>query len=144
MCCDNNEKSCICNTLKIIDEVQNNVCDDCCLDTCDRGFLGNISGFHLNTRPLVFYLSSGEMFSAFYQSNTEAVQTVVFRLESIKKCCAKLRCLMIVSNDPLVEPIFENIYNPAISLEATNNFVILDTDCCCGIQCLNDLYIKLC
>lgn len=138
---DNNK--CICNVLNIIYELQNSN-DSGCLDTCDRGFLGNVGSCCYNTRPVVLYSCSGGKFSGFYKNGTVATETVIFRVEKIDDCCAKLRCLKLVSSDPQVAPIFDNIYNLAVSIESTNNFIILDINCCCGIQCLNDIYLKLC
>lgn len=144
MCCDKKDNNCVCSVLNTINDIQRNSCSKDFLDTCDRGFLGQVCCTNFNTRPVILYLCDGERFSAFYRNDTVASETVIFRVESIKNCCAKLRCLKLVSSDPQVAPIFENIYNPAVSIESTNNFVILDANCCCAIQCLSDMCLKLC
>ena len=58
MCNDNtnNCNSCIADILKVILILQESVCgNDSCLQTCDRGFLGQNATSFYNTRPIVLY-----------------------------------------------------------------------------------------
>ena len=53
---NNSCENCIADILKVILILQQSVCqNDCCLETCDRGFLGQNSSFCYNTRPIVLY-----------------------------------------------------------------------------------------
>ena len=134
---NNDNKGCVCQILK--KEVENKKT----LDTCDRLFLGNVPENICNTRPFTLLCCNGR-FKAFFQNGLELLNTEVFRVEKVDKCCAQLRCLQLVSSDPLIDPIFDNIYNPAISIQATNNFVAVNLNCICGIQCLTDIHLNLC
>ena len=58
--CNNNEtntcENCIADILKVILLLQQNVCpNDNCLQTCDRGYLGQNCATFCNTRPIVLY-----------------------------------------------------------------------------------------
>ena len=58
MCNNENNtcENCIAEVLKVILILQQSVCkNDCCLETCDRGFLGQGSNLFFNTRPVVLY-----------------------------------------------------------------------------------------
>lgn len=65
MCNNNNDQEscrCIAEILQVINVLQQNAecCGDSCLDTCDRGFLGNgTTTLGYNTRPVVLYTCSG-------------------------------------------------------------------------------------
>ena len=65
MNCQNNNDSegcrCIAEILTVINVLQQNAsCNDTCLETCDRGFLGcGTTTFNCNTRPVVLYTCSG-------------------------------------------------------------------------------------
>ena len=62
--CNNNtgDSRCISDILKVINILQCNAeCPDQCLDTCDRGFLGNtVASLGLNTRPIMLYTVKGK------------------------------------------------------------------------------------
>ena len=55
---NNNSEGCCCisEILSVINVLQQNAdCNDACLETCDRGFLGQNATSFYNTRPIVFY-----------------------------------------------------------------------------------------
>lgn len=59
---ENNECKCISEILTVISILQKNATctDTCCLDTCDRGFLGCGSNtLGCNTRPIMLYTCCG-------------------------------------------------------------------------------------
>ncbi len=58
---NSNECQCINEILKVILILQKNAdCGSCCLDTCDRGFLGcSVSTVSCNTRPVMLYTCCG-------------------------------------------------------------------------------------
>ena len=57
--CNNENKNCencIADILKVIYILQQSVCpNDTCLESCDRGFLGQSSATICNTRPVMLY-----------------------------------------------------------------------------------------
>ena len=59
MCNNNNTntcENCIADILKVILLLQQSVCqNDTCLQTCDRGFLGQNCATFCNTRPITLY-----------------------------------------------------------------------------------------
>ena len=65
MNCQNNNDSdscrCIAEILTVINVLQQNAnCNDTCLETCDRGFLGcGTTTYNCNTRPVVLYTCCG-------------------------------------------------------------------------------------
>ena len=130
-CCD----SCIAEILKVILILQQSAshCDNC-LETCDRGFLGQqFSGVCYNTRPIVLYLcgANSTPFSAPVSKDpTETETSFIFRVEKLDECCATCRVL---------------VYNAdTTSYTATNSFVTINLDCVCCIRCLDDTFVELC
>ena len=63
MCNNENNtcENCIADILKVILILQQSVCqNDCCMETCDRGFLGNSAVcLSCNTRPIMLYTCCG-------------------------------------------------------------------------------------
>ena len=57
MCNDNNRcENCISDILKVILLLQQSVCqNDSCLETCDKGYLGQSCTNFCNTRPVTLY-----------------------------------------------------------------------------------------
>ena len=130
--CNNNETNsgnCICDILKVILLLQQGAChNDTCLETCDRGFLGQGTTSFFNTRPVVLYTcSTGSTPLAMPVSRDpgEVATSNVFRLEKLDDCCATFRVLTVT----------EDTYT------ATNSFFTIDLKCVCCIRCLNDVYI---
>ena len=139
--CNNNDSSCIAEILKVINVLQQNAeCGDACLDTCDRGFLGNgTTPLGYNTRPVMLYTCSGNgvpwkmPITKEYNSACDGTDNTscVFRIEKINGNCATFRVLT-PNTDPTATYPFE----------ATNSFFTMNLSCCCCIRCLNDTYIE--
>ena len=137
--CNNNEnncENCIVDILKVILLLQQNVCpNDSCLETCDRGYLGQNCSTLCNTRPIVLYTcgSNGVPISLpISKDPTETTTSSVFRLEKLDGCCATCRVLAV---NPDTTSVF-----PFVS---TNSFFTINLDCLCIIRCLDDTYIDL-
>ena len=133
---DNNScENCIADILKVILLLQQSVCqNDCCLETCDRGFLGQNSSLYYNTRPIVLYTcSSGSTPLEMPISKDPTVTTTssVFRLEKLDDCCATFRVL-----EP--NPDTTSTY-PYVT---TNSFFTIDLKCVCIIRCLDDTFVE--
>lgn len=145
MCNDEtNNCSCIAEILKVISILQKNaVCPECCLDTCDRGFLGNpVSVVGYNTRPVMLYTGFGNGTPWSMPITREDVVcgdegvtcSNVFRIEKIDGCCATFRVLADNPDTTQVDTI------PYI---ATNAFFTMNLNCVCCLRCLNDTYVDL-
>ena len=120
---------------KVILILQQSVCgNDCCLETCDRGFLGQSSNMFFNTRPIVLYSCGGwndpvAMPISKYPNVTET--STVFRLEKLDGCCATFRVLAPNTDTTSVFPY-----------ESTNSFFTMNLGCVCRIRCLDDTFVE--
>lgn len=131
---NNNCDNCIVDILKVILLLQQSVCqNDTCLQTCDRGFLGQNCATFCNTRPVSLYTcSSGSTPLAMPISKDPTVTTTstVFRLEKLDDCCATFRVLESNDNG-----------NGAFPFTGTNSFFTINTNCLCIIRCLDDTFV---
>ena len=123
---------CIADILKVILILQNSANQtDSCLETCDRGFLGQqCCPVNYNTRPIVLYTcgSNDVAFSApISKSPNETVLSHVFRVEKLDECCATCRVLIV---------------NDDATYTSTNSFFTIDLNCVCAIRCLDDTFIE--
>ena len=135
---NNNEcntcENCIGDILKVILLLQQSVCgNDTCLQTCDRGFLGQNCATFCNTRPIVLYTcgSNGTPLAMpISKDPTVTTTSTVFRLEKLDGCCATCRVLEPNTDTTSVYPY-----------EATNSFFTINLDCVCILRCLDDTYV---
>ena len=127
----NGDSNCIGDVLKVICVLQRNAdCDEACLDTCDRGFLGcSVTNLNCNTRPISLYLCGSDTPLAMPISRipTETATSTIFRLEKLDGCCATCRVLVVCD---------DNTYT------STNSFFTIDLDCLCVIRCLDDTFVE--
>ena len=142
MCNNNNDGNCcISEILSVINVLQQNAecCGDTCLDTCDRGFLGNgAATLGYNTRPVILYTAAGNGTPWSMPTTREdvvcgdegVVCSNVFRVEKVDGCCATFR---VLAENPDTTSI-----NPYV---ATNSFFTMNLNCCCALRCLPDTYI---
>ena len=137
--CNNNEtnscENCIADILKVILLLQQNVCqNDTCLQTCDRGYLGQNCNTFCNTRPIVLYPRSccnTALEMPISKSPTETTTSNIFRLEKLDNCCAT--CRVLAPNTDT------NSTNPYV---ATNSFFTIDLKCVCMLRCLDDTFVE--
>ena len=139
---EDNKSCCIAEILSVINVLQQNAecCGDACLDTCDRGFLGNgTTSLGYNTRPVILYTAAGNGVPWSMPTTREDVVcgdegvtcSNVFRVEKIDGCCATFRVLAINTDTTSLYPYV-----------ATNSFFTMDLKCCCCLRCLPDTYIE--
>ena len=138
-CCGN--ENCIADILKVILILQKNAdCGECCLDTCDRGFLGcGTTPCLCNTRPVMLYTCCGNGLPWTMPTTKENVIcgtegvtcSSVFRIEKLDGNCATFRVL--AANPDATSP------NPYVT---TNSFFTMNLSCSCVIRCLNDTYVE--
>lgn len=131
---NNTCENCIADILKVILILQKSVCpSDCCLETCDRGFLGQNNSLYYNTRPIVLYTCSGgnaPLAMPISKDPTETDTSSVFRLEKLDDCCATCR---VLAPNPDTTSMFPYV--------ATNSFFTINLGCCCILRCLDDTFV---
>lgn len=127
----NNNCSCFINILKVIDVLQRNSNNNCCIKVgCDRSFLGNLTnGFCYNTRPVTFYNCSGEIFTV--TLNDGETTSSVFRVSEIDDNCVKLLILIPSENPTTTTPY-----------QSSDEYVTLNLNCVCLLQCLADVIVE--
>ena len=138
--CNNNEpntcENCIADILKVILLLQQSVCgNDTCLQTCDRGYLGQNCTTFCNTRPVTLYTCSSGSTPLAMPISRDPLETgtsTVFRLEKLDDCCATFR---VLAPNPQ-----ENSCN-SMPYIATNSFFTMNLSCTCAIKCLSDTYV---
>ena len=137
MCNDNtnNCNSCIADILKVILILQESVCgNDSCLQTCDRGFLGQNATSFYNTRPIVLYTcgSNGTPLALpISRDPAETTTSTVFRLEKLDDCCATCRVLEPNPDTTSTQPYV-----------STNSFFTMNLNCVCALRCLPDTFVE--
>lgn len=145
MCNNNNDNDCRClneilNVIKILQERAEN--PDDCLDTCDRGFLGNpVSTLCLNTRPVMLYTCCGNgtpwsmpvTRDDVVCGDPGVVCSNVFRVEKVDDCCATFR---VLANNP------DTAEAALIPYVATNSFFTMNLKCLCVLRCLQDTFVS--
>ncbi len=128
-----NCENCIADILKVIYILQQSVCpSECCLESCDRGFLGQNCSTLLNTRPVMLYTSSGNgtPWSMPITRTSTGTTSSVFRLEKLDGCCATFR---VLETNPDSDSQF-----PYVS---TNSIFTMNLNCICCLRCLDDTYV---
>lgn len=128
-----NRDCCFKNILKVIDCLQRNadICES--LDeSCSRPFLGAFQvGDIYNTRPVTFYSKNGTLYSASYTLNGITNTSSVFRVEKVKDCCVTLQILAPNTDTT-------NLARPYIG---TNQYITINLECVCVLQCLPDVIV---
>ena len=135
---ENNNNRCMAEILTVINILQQNAecTGDCCLDTCDRGFLGcSATTFRCNTRPVMLYTCCGNgtpWAMPISKDPTVTTTSTVFRVEKIDGNCATFR---VLSPNPEAS---EAALAPYVS---TNSFFTMSLDCLCVLRCLQDTFV---
>lgn len=136
--CNNNERNndnCIAEILKVIFILQQSVCsNDTCLESCDRGFLGQNSACFFNTRPIVIYTKGSNGVPLSMPTTKVAnsdVTSNVFRVEKIEGGCATFRVLEPNPDATSISPFV-----------ATNSIFTITIECICAIRCLDDTFVE--
>ena len=136
MCNNENNicENCISDILKVILLLQQSVCqNDSCLETCDRGFLGQSCTTFCNTRPVTLYTcSSGStpLAMPISRAPAESETSTVFRLEKLDDCCATFRVLAPNTDTTSLFPFI-----------CTNSFFTINLSCVCILRCLEDTFV---
>ncbi|MBE6144686.1 MAG: hypothetical protein E7169_03835 [Firmicutes bacterium] len=140
---ENTDCRCISEILTVICVLQQNAtCNEACLDTCDRGFLGcGTTSINCNTRPIMLYTCCGNG-TPWTMPTTKTDGTCgddgvtcssVFRIEKIDGCCATFRVLA---------PNPDTTEVAVIPYVATNSFFTMNLNCVCTLRCLQDTFVE--
>lgn len=128
--------------LSVILVLQDNVCPDSCLDSCDRPMLGGGTNCLVcNTRPVMLYTCGSNGIPWSMPTTKDSVTncsgetitadcSTVFRVEKIEGNCATFR---VLAPNPDTTSL-----NPYVT---TNSFFTMDCGCLCCIKCLSDCYV---
>lgn len=130
----NNNSCCLNNILEVINvlQCQAEKIDDI-QNTCDRPFLGNSTNqntFVFNTRPITLYTQNNTLIEAPYTLGDQTGTSTVFRVEKTTDETATLR---VLAPNPDTTSVFPYV--------KTNSFIIINCNCICAIQCLQDTFI---
>lgn len=138
--CNEKNNNCIAEILSVILVLQQNVCGDSCLDTCDRPMLGGGPACLVcNTRPVMIYTCGGGNipWSMPISKDSTAVCdelstncSSVFRVEKIEGNCCTFR---VLQDNPDAASLYPYV--------ATNSMFTMSLDCICVLRCLTDTFV---
>ena len=139
--CNEKDTNCIAEILGVILVLQQNVCGDSCLDSCDRHMLGGgPTCLACNTRPVMIYTCGGgnvpwsmpttKDSTATCEDGTEGCSNV-FRVEKLDGNCCTFR---VLQDNPDTTSLYP--------YTATNSVFTISLDCICALRCLTDTYVE--
>lgn len=139
--CNEKDTNCIAEILGVILVLQQNVCGDSCLDSCDRPMLGGgPTCLSCNTRPVMIYTCGGgnvpwsmpttKDSTAACDGNTGGCSNV-FRVEKLEGNCCTFR---VLQDNPDTTSLYPYV--------ATNSVFTISLDCICALRCLTDTYVE--
>ncbi len=139
--CNDKDTNCIAEILSVILVLQQNVCGDSCLDSCDRPMLGGgPTCLVCNTRPVMIYTCGGGnnpwsmptvKDSTATCDEVSATCSRVFRVEKIEGNCCTFR---VLQDNPDTTSLYPYV--------ATNSVFTMSLDCICALRCLTDTYVE--
>lgn len=139
--CNEKNTNCIAEILSVILVLQQNVCGDSCLDSCDRPMLGGgPTCLACNTRPVMIYTCGGGNIQWSMPTTKDSTATCdgesgtcssVFRVEKIEGNCCTFR---VLQDNPDTTSLYPYV--------ATNSVFTMSLDCICALRCLTDTYVE--
>ena len=139
--CNEKDTNCIAEILGVILVLQQNVCGDSCLDSCDRPMLGGgPTCLSCNTRPVMIYTCGGGNVPWSMPTTKDSTATCddntggcsnVFRVEKLEGNCCTFR---VLQDNPDTTSLY-----PYVS---TNSVFTISLDCICALRCLTDTYVE--
>ncbi len=135
MCENNSANNCMYEILKTILVLQKQAnMPECCLDTCDKNFLGSLpSVCGYNTRPITMYLKGccgTRLEMPISKDPAETTTSPVFRVEKLDDSCCTCRVIVPTTVDDVT------------TYTATDSFFTVNIDCICVLKCLADTLIE--
>jgi hypothetical protein len=141
MMCNEKDTNCIAEILGVILVLQQNVCGDSCLDSCDRPMLGGgPTCLACNTRPVMIYTCGGGNVPWSMPTTKDSTATCdgsgtgcsnVFRVEKLEGNCCTFR---VLQDNPDTTSLYP--------YTATNSVFTISLDCVCALRCLTDTYVE--
>lgn len=127
-----NKDCCFKNVLRVIAVLQKNAnMRENFEDGCTKPFLGTSTlGDVYNTRPVTFYSKDGTLYTVPYTLNGTDSTSSIFRVEKVNNCCVTLQILATNTTTGTNRPYI-----------ATNQFVTINLECVCVLQCLEDVIV---
>jgi hypothetical protein len=139
--CNEKDTNCIAEILGVILVLQQNVCGDSCLDSCDRPMLGGgPTCLSCNTRPVMIYTCGGGNVPWSMPTTKDSTVTCaedtggcsnVFRVEKLEGNCCTFR---VLQDNPDATSLYPYV--------ATNSIFTISLDCICALRCLTDTYVE--
>ena len=139
--CNEKDTNCIAEILGVILVLQQNVCGDSCLDSCDRPMLGGgPTCLSCNTRPVMIYTCGGGNVPWSMPTTKDSTATCgddttgcsnVFRVEKLEGNCCTFR---VLQDNPDTTSLYP--------YTATNSVFTISLDCICALRCLTDTYVE--
>ena len=139
--CNEKDTNCIAEILGVILVLQQNVCGDSCLDSCDRPMLGGgPTCLACNTRPVMIYTCGGGNVPWSMPTTKDSTATCddategcssVFKVEKLEGNCATFR---VLQDNPDTTSLYP--------YTATNSVFTISLDCICALRCLTDTYVE--
>jgi hypothetical protein len=139
--CNEKDTNCIAEILGVILVLQQNVCGDSCLDSCDRPMLGGgPTCLACNTRPVMIYTCGGGNVPWSMPTTKDSTATCedgvegcsnVFRVEKLDGNCCTFR---VLQDNPDTTSLYP--------YTATNSVFTISLDCICALRCLTDTYVE--
>ncbi|MDA1475887.1 CotY/CotZ family spore coat protein [Bacillus changyiensis] len=139
--------NCVCEAVENIFELQNAIHDEGCPTSCFNNLLSPTRHFG-DTIPFILYPAESKPFVAFGNVGElgagPCFNTVFFRVEKIKGCCATLRLLIAFDENRHILDFTDEKDKicDVFRLEKTNFCVECDLECFCAIECLNPQLIN--
>jgi len=154
--------NCICDVVRAIKDIQDQVVDNDCPVCPTNCFLEPLGGLvspsrnQADTRVFMLLTKDGTPFKAFFRDNDRHDNdcfSVFFRVEDVfDGCCATLRVLEPLDRNrhevDLLDECGTKLKLSKIcevrNFEASDSCVTVDLNCFCGIECVADVFLGVC
>ncbi|MRX71923.1 spore coat protein [Bacillus lacus] len=133
--------SCVCDAVEKILAEQEAV-EESCPTSCFSNLLSPTTIPGRDTIPFLLFDKKGKLFSAFgnvggFADDAACFETIFFRVEALKYCCATLSLLRPVNVSGHTLSVCDPCQSDFFGLEKTDFCIEVDLDCFCAIQCLS-------
>ncbi|MCA1034327.1 MULTISPECIES: CotY/CotZ family spore coat protein [Bacillaceae] len=152
-------KSCVCEVVRAIKDIQDNAEDVCeCPTNCFLEPLGTLVSpskrQNADTRVFVLKTADGSPFHAFFRGSDCSCVSIFFRVEDVfDNCCAVLRVLEPQKRTHDGYDTVDLTEDCCIDLKKvcqvdrfvkTNDCITVDLKCFCAVQCIADVNLDIC
>ncbi len=134
-------ENCVCDAVEQILAEQEAV-EDNCPTSCFSNLLSPNTVSGRDTIPFLLFDKKGGLFSSFgnvggFNDDTRCFESIFFRVENLKDCCATLSILRPVDADGDTVSVVHPCDPDFFGLEKTDFCIEVDLTCFCAIQCLS-------